>query len=1454
MPRDLTAEEIQTILDAGEYDSTGTHAGYTDAQRDAMRTALTAAGHEPADFQPEKALNIYISNVHMETLAAETTMQLIFGGGDIVDQYADTDVLKNFSGGWAPTEFRRKTGLTPSEYAAAQLSGAPIREAYITNAENLQECLDSIPALRESLRTQWADLLQLSVETFGTTFGDTIGSAFPRSTGTRYANTDTPASINDQSDNKAVVDAMTAAALEAHQEGLPAGPVPGDVVNVLAWARQEDQTKLSKVDYNALAPPARAAAPKPYMIDIADSDAKKLPYPNYPGMSSLIHYDINTTYSSTQEVTTRVVEDTAIFPNIAPTTQNPTNYPIGWATAIASGLSNIQRTMANLTTAPTYEAYEEAGDNSAYENTVYAIAPLMVRVGGRDTDTQGAGFDAANGRWKTVNYELGIDEAPAGGFYGLLLGADDIGTENLAAVVTMFEGFDSEFSQKVGVFVAKYNALASSLSNAIECQIVAFAKDAETDKDVADILDARGDKGHGHAASKAATAGARKRALDNLTKALRDLNVAETASDIEDSVDQRNILFKEQCFLLNYINIFMQQKKIEDLDQGKKRLPYVAPDNSSAKASNASLLVSGDAYGFLNKITLNPKLKHLVNIENAELSLLQPSIRLYKVVYDEWGNDDYQVEMKFDSHFTANDLANFGADLGARGVGAGLKSFVFSYEGSNPFAVKKSIKANLKIFASNFRELVRERGSSVVRLNNEETHPTRRTYKYIDLALKTGRAPHVDSNNPDPADACGNNISLREQNENLADLNFRLRAEVGWAVPNKNSPLLSAELRKAIQSSYVTLNLTPTVHNFDFDETGQVVMNINYLAYVEEFFDNKSFNIFANAPSSKGDAAAKGVTSPLASVERIKRTMALAEIAKECQDSSTVSQVKEDFKTRIAADQLKALEFLTDSLLQQGDIRFITMPYEDLKSYLLNNSTTATKTVKDLVGSSTAATTGDNDIVANSIDAGLAEAKNQSIPSDDETDEEEEEDEGPEADAIAAALLASPQAGETVAYFYLDRLIDTILANIDAELETLSSDSGPLARITKYVLPAAENSPSKAPVPISRTTRQQKLKEFKIAKDNFKKLRIILGPVEFANSPSNQSTVSTFATFGDIPISVKYFVEYMTDKMLKKEETFYSLTKFLNDIMNEFVRDFLNSRECFRNMKTKVRAQQASLTSWSPSTQYDALEMKIASVNATGSAGYNNLESLGGQALEEALQASSRRRALIRELSALSPNDPILYLSGPPDSARTSISPSQEFNYFVYFAGQIQPIEKMKGVRTDDENRGIFHYMLGRDKGLIKNISLSKTQTRGLAEVRFEQDGYDGLRQLRVVYDVDIDSYANINTYPGTYIYVDPAGFDPGYNIDKIAMTELGIGGYYMIIRSEHEFGAGKANTKITAKWVNQVEAEGAAAACQPLRDENTGNNDPSPRCKKYVDEREAAAKGDDDAPWYRRG
>ena len=75
------------------------------------------------------------------------------------------------------------------------------------------------------------------------------------------------------------------------------------------------------------------------------------------------------------------------------------------------------------------------------------------------------------------------------------------------------------------------------------------------------------------------------------------------------------------------------------------------------------------------------------------------------------------------------DLSTLMNSNGARGTGVGIKKFSFTYDGSNPFAAKKSIKATLEIFANSFHELIKWRGSN-----------TYGTYQYSELALKTAPA------------------------------------------------------------------------------------------------------------------------------------------------------------------------------------------------------------------------------------------------------------------------------------------------------------------------------------------------------------------------------------------------------------------------------------------------------------------------------------------------------------------------------------------------------------------------------------------------------------------------------------------------------------------------------------------------------------------------------------------
>lgn len=863
------------------------------------------------------------------------------------------------------------------------------------------------------------------------------------------------------------------------------------------------------------------------------------------------------------------------------------------------------------------------------------------------------------------------------------------------------------------------------------------------------------------------------------------------------SMDRQKGIFNEQCFLLSYIGEISAYKKARD--QNVTASPNTPGLNKALPTpeKNASLLLDGDPYGFLNRLVQSSASKVFFNMKSDVLSHLQPMIRLYKVEYDE-DNEPFETEFVFDS-YTKN-IEESLRNTRQRGVGVGIKNFDFTYDGSNPFSVKKSIKATLKIFANSMDELLEER-----------TIPGQNPISYVDLALKTKQPTQSNNSCAQDPEARGN--ILREAN--LDKLNFRLKAVIGWASPNGRGPWDDMSYLKpatdsepsrntlldGIYNSYVTLNLTPTIHDFDFDEMGRVTFTIKYFAFIEDYYDTPIFNIFAGAtmgspPAEESEenaneqASAGGAPSNI-TAKQIIRNLRLRYYSRNCGDAEgVVDSMRETLVKEANLEKQTALQKPISALRKNSKLYHINLPFQEVQMFNSLGPFHPWDPGREL---------GINTDSENS-DA-VTEEMEEAFSS---YNFEAEGDEASAQKVFQASLQADSPTNYALSYFYVSDLLDTILELMGAEIDEL---------------PTILSESLKVYDDVTECQKTSEVDKIERAKQNFKRLRILLGPVEFVNQGKRGDDAlggtSKFVNFGDIPISVRYFIEWLTAQMFKKDQTTYTLTTFLNDLFNKLVRDFLNNETCFDwNIKQKVRVNQSVITSYPAGGEDDEIT--------------------------QLLKAKNKFRGVMSELKQS--GAPILNTSGPgpegSDGFRefsanpiASLPASQEMNYFVYFAGRTAPRELMKGNKEEDEAKGIFHYMLGRDRGLIKTIKLTKTDSRGLAEVRFEQDGYDGLKQLRVVYDVQIDSFADVKTYPGTYLFVDPRGFAPNTNLgndDKFNLTQYGLGGYYMIVKSEHNFGAGTANSTIYAKWVNSMEV---TAEEQADVQNNSGNTTIPTRC-----------------------
>ena len=319
----------------------------------------------------------------------------------------------------------------------------------------------------------------------------------------------------------------------------------------------------------------------------------------------------------------------------------------------------------------------------------------------------------------------------------------------------------------------------------------------------------------------------------------------------------------------------------------------------------------------------------------------------------------------------------------------------------------------------------------------------------------------------------------------------------------------------------------------------------------------------------------------------------------------------------------------------------------------------------------------------------------------------------------------------------------------------------------------------------------------------YRKLRIVLGPIEIVNpkNPSESKSIS----IGDLPISTKYFREWMAKVIEQQETTIFSLASFLNQFIQQFINDTLNLDACFSGrVSQRTKLTQAAITAYKKDVDY--LDDISDYIQLNGFAGRYNMNNFPKEDM------------------------PLLNTSGErntPGGRPSRNAEKRETHYIIFFGSRTQPSERQNGIRKEDEDAGVFHYGIGQDSGIVKTINFQRQSAPSLKMLRFEQEGYDGLQQLREQYDVLIKTYANVKAMPGCYIYVEPKSFSPGSDID---LTKLGVGGYLMITKSEHRFAPGIAESTITARWTHGIYDENNASNGTKI--EEKSESTPTGKCR----------------------
>jgi len=838
----------------------------------------------------------------------------------------------------------------------------------------------------------------------------------------------------------------------------------------------------------------------------------------------------------------------------------------------------------------------------------------------------------------------------------------------------------------------------------------------------------------------------------------------------------RTIGFKEQCFLLSKVSTLAAYKgeakegtgisgvtadtaRTESVGERFmwKRWPYI-PSLWHSSGTNACIQVQSDPFNFINDMVVFPDTQQFLQMPSEEIANLQPIIRLFKIIKGPAGKEiRIPIHFDTDAHY---DLVNF-MKGGSRNIGVGIQDFQVKFQGTAPFAAKKDLTAKLTIYASSFAELVRPRYTKIGASSGapgsaggQATLNNMKKYQYIDLALKTQSAVTKNSLESKKPGATMNSVT---------GLDFSIRAIIGVNEPRR-SVSGNAFLEGALSRNFVTLEMLPTIHSFDFNDDGSVKFEINYKPFVNENFSSNAYDIFAT----------KEITMFLLGSDIISTT-----IMNNC-DIKAAANFKRSQVEKIKEIQTGAIASLLKNVSDQGLMRYLWIPDKLLKKI---NKQGPLFDFEELVKEKIRISASKGKQLKVKVATAATQSKEQGKKT-----------------PIASTAISPNSAG--IQFIYLSDLIDVILdsidrrmqpGNISAMLENMKKDNYGKLTIRGGAGAVDWNSPEVATQ--MQIAKDSYIKEYA----NFKRLRIVLGPIELAN-PINPAHVK-IVNLGDLPVSVKYLTEFLTSEVLSKGRRQFPLDQCIDKLINKMISSFLNNDSCFNgSVKQRTFPRRTSFAAYGiPTTR------------------------AGRYRQDDPLFAHLANRPDLDMCTRISANHysrPLIDTVGRVGEQINASNHRDLYMYSVFYTANTLPIGMFSGDIEADSARGVHHYCVGKDSGIIKEVKLVRDKRKGIAEARYAQDGFNGLTQLREMYHVEITTFANMSVYPGMKIFVDPAGWVPkmDYEITQALgrytnLTDFGIGGYYDIVEVEHFYGPGKFETKFTAKWTAQIATSTPASA-----------------------------------------
>lgn len=273
----------------------------------------------------------------------------------------------------------------------------------------------------------------------------------------------------------------------------------------------------------------------------------------------------------------------------------------------------------------------------------------------------------------------------------------------------------------------------------------------------------------------------------------------------------------------------------------------------------------------------------------------------------------------------------------------------------------------------------------------------------------------------------------------------------------------------------------------------------------------------------------------------------------------------------------------------------------------------------------------------------------------------------------------------------------------------------------------------------------------KAEKNSNNDFRFILGPIEIQKKDGSKD----IRNLADIPISLNLFQAWFLKNVIRESKEKYLLRDFLKDLFSQLILKALGP-ECSEDNTGSVVSNRVSFSVFSIPT-------------------IDNEEIIPNNS-----RISSERFA--EKLNA----------------AKSRVYSKNVRHYLMMYVSNHKP-DKLEGNFEKDFPLGVYHFNIGSDRGLLKNVEFEKANIQYLPESRIydSEEVQKGDAFLSEPYNANMSMWGNTIFKPGMVLYINPKSL--GISKNEI----LPIGGYYNVIRVFNKIASGVFETNLELVWQN---------------------------------------------------